>query len=113
MLACRAYCWNYSWPRVYREGRDPERFRELLKIGALQGSGGVAAVIEEFLPLADHSQISVIHDGNFDLEFFLHDGGKFRHGHLKSAVARYDPNFGLRIGEFSADRCRKRETHGA
>src|SRR5579859_2268656 len=83
------------------------------EIGRNERRGDVALVVEKFLPLADHSKIAVVDDGDLDVDFFLDDGGELAYGHLEAAVANDDPNFRIRLGKFGADGRGQRETHGA
>src|SRR5579859_4883440 len=56
------------------------------EIGRNERGGDVALIVEKFLPLADHAEITIVDDGDFDVDFFLDDGGQLAHGHLKAAV---------------------------
>src|SRR5687767_14579084 len=50
------------------------RFGELDEIRAAQRCRGVAAFVEELLPLPHHAQIAVIDDGDIDLHVLLRSG---------------------------------------
>ena len=92
---------------------DAEGVGQSRKIRRDERRGDVALVVEKFLPLADHAEIAVIDDGDLDVDFFLDDGGELAHGHLKTAVADDDPDFGVWLGEFGADGGGQGEAHGA
>src|SRR5229473_5990791 len=83
------------------------------KIRRHERSGDVALVVEELLPLADHTQKPVVDDGDLDVDFFLDDGGQLAHGHLESAIARHDPDFSFGFRELCPNGRRKGKAHGA
>ena len=62
------------------------------EIGATHGHGGVTLLEEKLLPLAHHAQVTVVHDGNVDLDALLGSRGQFRLGHLEAAVAGNRPH---------------------
>src|SRR5215203_1714366 len=74
---------------------------------------GVAAVVEELLPLADHPEVAVVQDGDLYVQAELPDGGELLDVHLDAAVAGDDPDRLVRIGERHAHRRRQREAHRA
>src|SRR6266478_6796804 len=92
---------------------DAESIGERRKIGRDQRSGNVALVVEKFLPLTNHTEITVVDDGDLDVDFLLDDRRQFAHGHLESAIAHDDPDFGIGLGKFRANRGGKRKTHRA
>ena len=61
--------------------------------------------------MSDHAQKAVIDDGDLDVDFFLDDGSQLAHGHLESAIAHNNPDFGIGLREFGADSGGKSETH--
>src|SRR6202022_3234649 len=79
----------------YGHTPDAVSLRHFHEIRIQQRRGLVVALVEKFLPLADHSQIAVVDDGNVDFQFFLNEGGHFRHGHLEAAITHYHPDLGL------------------
>src|SRR5512142_2119509 len=48
--------------------------------------------MEELLPLPDHTQVTVIHDGDFELDTFLLQSCEFLHIHLEAAIAGNNPD---------------------
>ena len=58
-------------------------------------------------------RITVVDDGDVDLEIFLNEGGQFGHRHLESAVADHHPHFRARARHLRADGRRQRKSHGA
>src|SRR6516165_8973372 len=78
-----------------------------------QRRGFVVAVIEELLPLANHAEISVVDDGDVDLDLFLHDGGKLGGSHLKSAIAGNHPYLFVGASDLRPDRCGQSKAHGS
>jgi len=39
--------------------------------------------VEKFLPLANHAEITIVNDGDIDLQILLHHRRQFAHGHLE------------------------------
>src|ERR671910_3722605 len=93
--------------------REPVGGGKLLVVRARNGRLGVAAVVEELLPLADHPQVAVVQDGDLYVEAELPDRGELLDVHLDAAVAGDDPDRLVRIRERHAHRRRQREAHRA
>src|SRR5687768_4407194 len=77
---------------------------ELLVVGPGYGRLGVAAVVEELLPLADHPQVAVVQNGYLYVQPEVPYRGELLDVHLDAAVAGYDPHGVFRIGESHAHR---------
>ena len=74
-------------------GLDSEGIGELHEVGVRGiGRGNVALVVEELLPLVDHSEHVVVDDGELNRQTILDDGGELAHGHLEAAVASNRPD---------------------
>src|SRR5215213_6700136 len=74
---------------------------------------GVAAVVEELLPLADHPEVAVVQDGDLYVQPELLYCGELLDVHLDAAVAGDDPDGVFGISERHAHRRRQREAHRA
>src|SRR5688500_19016611 len=92
---------------------EPVGGGELLVVGTGYGRLGVAAVVEELLPLADHPQVTVVQHGDLYVQPEVSYRGELLDVHLDAAVAGYDPDGVFRIGESHAHRRRQREAHRA
>src|SRR6266581_3064537 len=106
-------CGNDFAAGRYALAADAKRVGESGKVRRDERRGDVTLVVEELLPLANHSEIAVIDDGDFHVELFLDDGRQLAHGHLEPAVARDDPDFVARPSEFGADGCGQGKAHRA
>src|SRR5207302_2223011 len=87
--------------------------RELDVVGTPNWRAGVAAAVEELLPLPHHTEIAVVEDRELHDESFLNHGRDLRHVHLKSAIAGNRPDRLIGAREMNAHRRRHREAHGA
>src|ERR687897_555930 len=92
---------------------EPVGGGELLVVGPGYGRLGVAAVVEELLPLADHPQVTVVQNSDLYVQPEVPYRGELLDVHLDAAVAGYDPNRIFRMGESHAHRGRQREAHRA
>src|ERR671910_3531493 len=92
---------------------EPVGGGELLVVGPGYGRLGVAAVVEELLPLADHPQVTVVQNGDLYVQPEVSYRGELLDVHLDAAIAGYDPHGVFRIGESHAHRRRQREAHRA
>src|ERR1039458_4810051 len=99
--------------RALSHGRIPNSVgpSNLGEIRFQQWGSLVVAFVEEFLPLAHHSQKAVVDDGNVDLKILLHDGGEFAHGHLKATVSDDHPDLSLRPRDLGSDRSGQGKSH--
>ncbi len=79
----------------------------------LEFDRGEAVVVEEFLPLADHPEVAIVHDDELDVEAVIGEGGEFRDGHLEAAVAADGEDRLIGMREGCADGGRQSEAHGA
>src|SRR5215211_7372433 len=86
---------------------------ELLVVWPGYGRLGVAAVVEELLPLANHPEVTVVQDGDLDVQPEVPYRRELLDVHLDPAVAGYDPHGIFGIGESHAHSRRQREAHGA
>src|SRR4051812_23423481 len=75
---------------------------EPLVVGACNGGLRIATVVEELLPLAHHTQVSVVEDGYLDVEPKVPDGGELLKVHLDAAIPGYHPHRLVRVGESHA-----------
>src|SRR5215204_1730228 len=92
---------------------EPVGGGELLVVGPGYGRLGVAAVVEELLPLADHPQVTVVQNGDLYVQPEVPYRGELLDVHLDAAVAGYHPHGVFGIGEGHAHRRRQREAHRA
>ncbi len=90
-----------------------KRICKLHEVWAVKRRGFVASLVEKFLPLPHHTQITVVDNGNLDIKAFLRDGGKFGHRHLKATVASHNPDLRVRPCKLGADRGGQSEAHRA
>src|SRR5260370_30385136 len=79
----------------------------------IEGGRAESIVIEQLLPLADHSEIAIVHDDDLDRQSVRGDGSQFRDGHLESAIATDSDDDLVRLSELRADGGRQAESHGA
>src|SRR5215208_5997495 len=79
---------------------------ELLVVGPGYGRLGVAAVVEELLPLADHPEVTVVQNGDLYVQPEVPYRGELLEVHLDAAVAGYDPHGIFGVGEGHAHRRR-------
>src|SRR6266849_1806602 len=92
---------------------DSVGLAEFGEVGVEQGRCLVVLLVEEFLPLANHAEISVVDDGDVNFQVLLDDRRQLSHRHLESAVAADYPDLRLGKRDFCANRRRKREAHRA
>jgi len=92
---------------------DAEGLREFHEVRGEDGRGGVAALVEQGLPLADHAEEAVVDDGDVHLDVLLDGRHELGEGHLEAAVPRHHPDLGLGPGQLGADGRRQGEAHGA
>ena len=71
-----------------------------------------AIVIEEFLPLADHAQVTVVHDDDLDGQAIGDDGRQFGQRHLETAVARNGEDQLIGVGDLRTHGGGHAEAHG-
>src|SRR5829696_703696 len=86
---------------------------EPLVVRPRDGRLGVAAVVEELLPLAHHAEVAVVEDGHLDVEPEVPYGRELLQVHLDAAVACHDPHGLVGVGERYPHRRREREAHRA
>src|ERR1051325_1264835 len=91
---------NNLTPTFHRVALNAISLTQLHKVRTDERRSLIILVTENFLPLAHHPQKSIVDDGDVDLDFFLNDGGKLTHSHLKSAITRHNPNFSFRTRDF-------------
>src|SRR5579884_366787 len=72
---------------------------------------GVAAAVEELLPLANHAEVAVVQDDDLEIETEIGDGGELLDVHLDAAVAGHDPDITFRRADLHAHRGGKGESH--
>ena len=96
------------------EAFDAVGFAEFDEVGVAEQIDAAFAVVEEqLLPLADHAEVAVVEDDDFDGQLVNGGGGQFKQGHLEAAVARDGGNDFVWAGELSADGGGETEAHGA
>src|SRR6266481_2292732 len=113
VLARHFYRRYYLSALRHRDGTNSKGIRKLHKVGAEDWRCFVVAIIEKFLPLANHPEIAVVDDGDVDFQLFLNHRRQLAHRHLEPAVAHHHPHIGLGARGLHSDRCGKGETHGA
>ena len=99
--------------RVTRIARQAVRVGELDVIGRRHRRGGVAAIVEELLPLPHHAEVAVVDDGDVDLDVLLHHRLQLGLRHLEAAVADDGPHFAIGTRQLGADRRGHAEAHRA
>jgi hypothetical protein len=92
-------------------GRDAVGTGEEHEVGGEHRGGGVALVVEELLPLPDHPEVSVVDDGDLDVELLLLQGGQLARRHLEPAVTRHHPHLGVGARHLGPDGRGEREAH--
>src|SRR5215213_5869194 len=97
----------------YGPAAQPVGGGELLVVWTRDGRLGVAAVVEELLPLAHHAEVAVVEDGHLDVEPEVPYGRELLQVHLDAAVACHDPHGLVGVGERYPHRRREREAHRA
>src|SRR6266487_153026 len=73
----------------------------------------VVAAMEEMLPLAHHSQITIVHDRHLNGDTFLPQGSQFLNVHLNTPVAGHHPYLSARQAHLNAHGSREGKTHSA
>src|SRR5579862_4916579 len=94
-------------------GRIVVKFGELDEIRTEDGRGLVVLLVEELLPLADHAEVSIVDDGDVEVEVLLRDGGELGSGHLEAAVSGDNPDFLVGAGDLGSDGGGKSKAHGS
>jgi hypothetical protein len=84
MLRCKRHRFLDLFALGHPHTRDAERFGQLAEIRVEHGRGLVALLIEELLPLAHHTQETVVEDGDIHIGTFSCGGRQFAHRHLES-----------------------------
>src|SRR5580704_12899843 len=74
---------------------------------------GVPPVVEQGLPLPDHTEVAVVDDGHLDRDALQRAGGQLLVGHLEAAVAIDRPHARLGTAHLGAHGRGHRESHGA
>src|SRR5665648_604826 len=91
---------------------DEVRHPNLLVAGVKVGVG-VALVVEQGLPLADHAQARVVDDRDLDRDLVDDAGRQLLVGHLETAIAVDGPDGALWLGDLGSHGGRHREAHRA
>src|SRR5882724_7433520 len=78
MIARRPHCGQNLRTLGYRDAADSIGLRQFHKIGIQQWRGFIVALVEKFLPLANHPQEAVVDNRDVDFQLLLHDGREFR-----------------------------------
>ena len=90
------------------------RFGDLHEVGeVLHPHFGVAARVEELLPLAHHAEAAVVHDDDLDVQVLGDAGGELLKRHLERAVAGDEHHGAIGVAEGSAHRGGEAVAHGA
>ena len=91
---------------------DPIGLGQLHEVGRLGHVGlGVAAAVEELLPLADHPEVKIVQDHHFDGQAVMGDGAQLLDVHLDAAVSRHIDHGPVRAGHLRADGGGQPEPH--
>lgn len=80
---------------------------------ALQAGGGVAPVIEHFLPLAHITKVAIVQKVNGNGQAACNSCGKLLYMHLQAAVASYGKNVRIWPAKLCANSSRQAIAHGA
>src|SRR5271165_1559404 len=94
-LARGLYRWQHLAACTHRDAGNAVRVGKLDEIRTEDRRGLIVLLVEELLPLPHHAEVSVVDDGNVDVEVLLRDGGQLGGSHLKAAVSGDDPDFFL------------------
>src|SRR3954447_23692272 len=92
------------------------RISELHEVGdalRLQVGVGVAALVEQRLPLANHAEVAVVDDRDLDGDPLDGAGDQLLVGHLEAAVTVDRPDGGLGPADLRAHGCGHGVAHGA
>ena len=89
------------------------RIGELDVVGRRHRRGGVAAIVEELLPLPHHAEVAVVDDRDVDLDVLLDHRLQLGLRHLEAAVADDRPDLAIGTRHLRADRRRQAEAHRA
>ena len=74
---------------------------------------GVAGVVEQGLPLADHAEGMVVDDRNLDRDVVEHTGDQLLIGHLEAAIPVNAPHDGVGLSNLGPHRRGDAEPHGS
>lgn len=94
-------------------GLDMHCLGELLEIGVALVSVGISILVEEVLPLGDHTLLLVVQDNDLDTDVELSSGGELGEGHVEGSITVDIDDKGVRLGNLGADGSGKAEAHGS
>jgi hypothetical protein len=103
MAARRLHCAHHLGARGHRRRTDAEGLGQLDEIRREDRRALVVLLVKRLLPLANHAQVTIVDDGDINIQLLLGDRGQLGTGHLKSAVAGDGPHFLARAGDLGAD----------
>src|SRR2546421_3472976 len=86
---------------------------QLHVVRASDGGLRVVARVKELLPLAYHTKIAIVHDGNLDGDALLAQSRQLLNVHLDATITSYCPDRHIWHTHFDAHGGRKGKAHGA
>ena len=99
---------------VAQDPLGPERLGQFHEIGQAFGPAvGIALAMQQFLPLAHHTEAFVVQDELFHRQVELHRGAQFLHVHQPRRLTRHIDHQRVRMAHLHADGRRKAVAHRA
>lgn len=93
-------------------GLDAHGIAELDEVRVLLVGVRVAVVVEEVLPLGNHTLLLVVKDNDLDANVELGSGGQLGEGHAEGSITVNVDNESIRLGDLGADGGGETEAHG-
>src|ERR1700722_10783918 len=92
---------------------DAISFCKHYKIRTCDVNKRITLIIEQLLPLTNHSKKIIIKDDNFYINIALHNCSEFLQRHLKTTIAYNGNDYAIFCAELCANRRRQSEAHGS
>jgi hypothetical protein len=92
---------------------DVHSIGQLDEVGVGLVSPGETVLVEERLPLGNHSLLLVVQDNDLDTNVELGNGGKLLKRHVEGSVSVNVDNDSVRAGNLGSNGGRKTESHGS
>src|SRR6185312_10681392 len=86
-------------------------FCYLYKIGAGNVNKRISFIMEQLLPLTNHSKKVIVQNNDLDIYSALHYRSQFLDGHLKAAIADDRNYWSVWRAKFCANSCRQGKSH--